>query len=61
MTKKEALKILIAQGYCNAGKELKCEDCICYDADLIEDFICCPTIAQTATAVKVIEQMYGEI
>ena len=60
MNRDEALKILIAQGYCNAGKELKCEDCPCHDSAHPDDRSSCPSIKQIAAAVKVMEQEYGE-
>lgn len=55
MSRDEALKILLATGYCEGGKYLRCEDCPYYDADLIEDLSCCPTEKQISVAVAVIE------
>lgn len=52
MSREEAFKILIAQGYCNVGKELKCEDCPCYTGNTEV----CPTSKEITEAVRLMEE-----
>jgi hypothetical protein len=52
MSREEALKILVAQGYCNVGKELSCKDCPCYTGNAEV----CPTNQEITEAVRIIEQ-----
>lgn len=54
MTRKEALEILIAQGYCNAGRELRCEDCPLHDEE--DDERCHISESRMAEAVRIIEK-----
>lgn len=52
MSREEAFKILIAQGYCSVGKELSCEDCPCShtDTDL------CLSTEEIVEAVRILEK-----
>lgn len=54
MSRTEALEILIAQGYCNSGGELRCEDCPLYDEE--DDEKCKISERRMAEAVRIMEK-----